>query len=159
MSKIMVLSNIMNFQDFDILSNGMVEIRGLYWRKMWFRSFLSNQFFTNCHMEQKTNRGVFFIGFPLIIPSPIGSPKEDPHPHWTTPFLKMQFCPMSMWLDLLWPDNLDFRRVWISRLHCWSCSVAQLQFAGREILGDGIIKLKNHEKHPPRLFFAPYGNW
>jgi hypothetical protein len=30
MSKIMVMSNIMNFQDFDILSDGMFEIRGLY---------------------------------------------------------------------------------------------------------------------------------
>ena len=30
MSKITVMSNIMNFQDFDILSDGMFEIRGLY---------------------------------------------------------------------------------------------------------------------------------
>ena len=30
MSKIMVMSNIMNFQDFYILSDGMVEIRRLY---------------------------------------------------------------------------------------------------------------------------------
>ena len=65
MSKIMVMSNIMNFQDSDILSDGMFEIRGLYWRKMWFPSFLSNQFFTNCHMEQKQNSGRVFHWFSI----------------------------------------------------------------------------------------------
>jgi len=34
MSKIMVMSNIMNFKDFDILSDGMVEMWGLYLCKM-----------------------------------------------------------------------------------------------------------------------------
>ncbi len=79
MSRIMVMSNIMNFQDFDILSDGMFEIRGLYWRKMWFPSFLSNQFFTNCHMEQKKSGGCFSWFFPLIIPSPIGPQKRIPY--------------------------------------------------------------------------------
>ena len=59
MSRIMVMSNIMNFQDFDILPNGMVEILGLYLCKMWFPSCLSNQFSTNCHMEQKKSGGLF----------------------------------------------------------------------------------------------------
>ena len=55
----------MNFQAFDILSDGMFEIRGLYWRKMWFPSFLSNQFFTNCHMEQIKLSGSFCHGFSI----------------------------------------------------------------------------------------------
>ena len=66
MSRIMVMSNIMNFQDIDILSDGMFEIRGVYLCKMCFPSFWPNQFFTNCHMEQQKSGGGFH-GFFYVI--------------------------------------------------------------------------------------------
>ena len=45
---------------FDVLSDGMFEIRGLYLCKMWFPSFWLSQFFT-IHMEHKKMEVIFMV--------------------------------------------------------------------------------------------------
>ena len=85
MSRIMVMSNFMNFQDFYILSNGMFEIRSYIYVKCDSRHFCPTNSLPIAIWSKQIG-GCFSLFFPLIIPSPIGSPKEDPHPRWTTPF-------------------------------------------------------------------------
>ena len=73
MSKIMVMSNIMNFQDFEILSDGMIEIRSYIDVKCDSDHFRPTNSLPIA-IWSKNDRGVFFMVFSLIIPSPIGSP-------------------------------------------------------------------------------------
>ena len=77
MSRIMVMSNFMNFQDFDILSDGMFEIRGLYLCNV-IPVISVQPILYQLPYGAKKNWGVFFMVFSINYTIPYRTPKEDP---------------------------------------------------------------------------------
>ena len=75
---VLVMSNIMNFQDFDILSYGMFEIRGYIYVKCDSRHFCPANSLPIAIWSRKKNRGVFFMVFSINYTIPYRTPKEDP---------------------------------------------------------------------------------
>ena len=71
MSKIMVMSNIMNFQDFDILSDGMFEIRGYIYVKCDSRHFCPTNSLPIAIWSNKNNSGGVFHSFFHVIHHPL----------------------------------------------------------------------------------------